>query len=118
MDDTTTNIHELRDRVAQFVEQRDWKRFHDAKNLSMSIAIEAAELMEHFQWVRSNDLRTITEDSRQMAAIREEIADVGCYLLALCNALRLDLSSAIREKLEKNAQKYPADQYRGKYRLE
>lgn len=118
MNDSTTNVRELRDQIAQFVEERDWRQFHDAKNLSMSIAIEAAELMEHFQWVRNDELSVVTDDPGKLAAIREEIADVGCYLLALCNTLRLDLSTAIRDKLAQNARKYPADQYRGRYRLE
>ncbi|MBL8879671.1 MAG: nucleotide pyrophosphohydrolase [Phycisphaerales bacterium] len=116
MSDDTTTVAELRGLMARFVDERDWRQFHDAKNLSMSIAIEAAELMEHFQWVRSDALHTVADDAVQRAALSEEIADVGCYLLALCSALNIDLSAAISAKMAKNAVKYPAEEFRGKYR--
>lgn len=116
MSDASTTIADLRGLMARFVDERDWRQFHDPKNLSMSIAIEAAELMEHFQWVRSDALGAIADDPALRIAISEEIADVGCYLLALCNTLDIDLSAAIVAKMSKNAAKYPADEFRGKYR--
>jgi NTP pyrophosphatase (non-canonical NTP hydrolase) len=113
--DTTTTLADLREIVRRFVEERDWRQFHSPKNLSMSLAIEAAELMEHFQWIDINESRAIASDQQKLAAIRDEIADVLCYLLALANELNLDLSQAIRDKMVKNAAKYPLECSRGRY---
>ncbi|MEX2175443.1 MAG: nucleotide pyrophosphohydrolase [Pirellulaceae bacterium] len=115
MNDSSTTIAELREVVAQFVADRDWRQFHSPKNLSMSLAIEAAELMEHFQWIDIAESRQASSDPAKLAAIGEEVADVLCYTLALANELKLDLSQAIRDKMVKNAAKYPAAQSRGKY---
>ena len=115
MSDSTTTLAELRDLVARFVAERDWEQFHAPKNLSMSLAIEAAELMEHFQWIDMAESRRAGDDPARLAAIREEIADVLCYTLALANELKLDLSDAVRDKMVKNAAKYPAEKSRGRY---
>lgn len=115
MPDISTTVGTLRDAVRQFVDEREWRKFHDAKNLSMSLAIETAELMEHFQWVRSEELAAALADEQRRAEIRDEVADIACYLFALANALDLDLSDAVIEKLKKNAAKYPADRFRGWY---
>lgn len=115
MNDETTTVAELRRLLTEFVAEREWQAYHDPKNLSMSIAIEAAELMEHFQWVRSEQLDDLRADAKAMAAIREELADVTAYVLALANALGLDLASALAEKMDKNALKYPAGEFRGRY---
>src|SRR4029453_14950924 len=115
MSDTTTTLAELRELVRRFVAERDWEQFHAPKNLSMSLAIEAAELMEHFQWIDMAGPRRAGEGPAKLAAIREEIADVLCYALALANALNLDLSEAVRDKMMKNAAKYPADASRGRF---
>ncbi len=113
--DQSTTVGELRSLVERFVAERQWSVFHDPKNLSMSIAIEAAELMEHFQWVRSEDLAALINDAKLKSEIRDELADVLCYCLALSNVLGLELSDAVRDKMIKNAAKYPAEQYRGVY---
>ena len=115
MPDSSTTLADLRDLVRRFVDERDWRQFHSPKNLSMSLAIEAAELMEHFQWIDSAESRRIGDDPAKLAAVRDEIADVLCYLLALANELDLDLSTAVRDKMVKNAAKYPAEQSRGRY---
>ena len=90
-------------------------RYHDAKNLTMSIGIEAAELMEHFQWARSDEIAPLLANEKQRAEIVDEVADVTCYLLALANTLNLDLSAAVRDKMAKNAAKYPVEKFRGQY---
>jgi NTP pyrophosphatase (non-canonical NTP hydrolase) len=113
--DSITTLADLRDLVARFVAERDWEQFHAPKNLSMSLAIEAAELMEHFQWIDTAESRRVIDDPAKLAAIREEIADVLCYTLALANSLNLDLSEAVRDKMVKNAAKYPAEQSRGRF---
>jgi len=110
--DPQTTVDELREMVRQFVAERDWSQFHSPKNLSMSLAIEAAELMEHFQWLTIEQSREIDEPQKQEAG--EEIADVLCYTLALANELGLDLSQTLRAKMRKNAVKYPAETFRGR----
>ena len=112
--DGTTPIAALRELVRDFVEERDWRQFHSPKNLSMSLAIEAAELMEHFQWVDSPASREVNRDPAKLAAIGEELADVLCYALALANELDLDVSTVVRDKMVKNALKYPAAEFRGR----
>jgi dCTP diphosphatase len=115
MTDDTTTVAELRDAIAKFVAEREWEPFHSPKNLAMSLAIEAAELMEHFQWLTIDESRAITRDSAKRAAVGEELADVLAYVLAMANALNLDLSATFHSKLAKNAKKYPVDLSRGRH---
>jgi len=113
--DKTTSLAELRALVRDFVEERDWRQFHSPKNLSMSLAIEAAELMEHFQWIDVPESREAAKDPSRLGAIGEELADVLCYALAMANELDLDVATIVREKMAKNALKYPAAEFRGRY---
>ena len=113
--DATTTVAELRKLVADFVAERDWSQFHSPKNVSMALAIEAAELMEHFQWLTTEASRELADDPEKLAEVGEELADVIGYSFALANELGIDVSSAIRAKMVKNAQKYPAEKYRGRY---
>lgn len=115
MPDERTTVAQMRQWVAQFVEERDWRQFHAPKNLSMSLAIEAAELMEHFQWIDVEASRAVPHDSAKLDSIRDELADVLCYVMALANELGVDLSNAVEEKLKKNAEKYPVALCRGRY---
>jgi NTP pyrophosphatase (non-canonical NTP hydrolase) len=115
MPDSSVTVAELRDIVRRFVDERDWRQFHSPKNLSMSLAIEVAELMEHFQWIDTAESRRIGDDPAKLAEVRDEIADCLCYVLALANELDIDLATAIRDKMVKNAAKYPADLSRGQY---
>jgi dCTP diphosphatase len=118
MPDTTTTVIALREAMRQFVAERDWEQFHSPKNLSMGAAVEAAELMEHFLWIDNEPSRELGRDPGKKEAIADEIADVACYVLALCNSLDIDLSDAVLAKLAKNAIKYPAEKYRGRYRVD
>ena len=118
MSDGDTSVAALRQIVADFVRERDWEQFHDAKNLSMSIAIEAAELMEHFQWTRSEDLGKHLRDPEVQSEVRDELADVVCFVLALANRLDIDLTTAVTEKMKKNRAKYPAEAFRGRWKAE
>ena len=113
--DKSTTVAELRQLIADFVAERDWSQFHSPKNVSMALAIEAAELMEHFQWLTTEDSRRLADEPAKLAEVGEELADVIGYSFALANELGLDVSSAIRAKMIKNAEKYPADKYRGRY---
>ena len=111
--DTNTNLADLRQVMGTFVSERDWEQFHSPKNLAMSIAIEAAELMEHFQWLDVDQSRSISSD--QIQQVSEELADVLCYGLALANQLEIDLTRSILHKMEKNRNKYPVDRFRGRF---
>jgi NTP pyrophosphatase (non-canonical NTP hydrolase) len=113
--DATTTVAELREVLAQFVAERDWSQFHSPKNVSMALAIEAAELMEHFQWLTIEASRKLAEDPQKLAAVGEELADVIGYSFVLANVLGIDVSSAMRNKMVKNRLKYPAEEYRGRY---
>ncbi len=118
MSDDQTTIAQLRQLVDRFVEERDWHQFHTPKNLSIALAIEAAELMEHFQWLDPQESCAVAHDEAKRAAAGEELADVVCYALAMANELGLDLSQTLADKMAKNARKYPADEYRGRWGTE
>jgi dCTP diphosphatase len=113
--DANTTVETLRQEIASFIHDRDWEQFHDPKNLSMAIATEAAELMEHFRWVRSEQSADLLRDERSLAGVRDEIADILAFVLSFANAANIDLTQALREKMLRNARKYPIDQYKGRY---
>lgn len=113
--DLETTLADVRELVRQFVDERQWRQFHTPKNLSMSLAIEAAELMEHFQWLTPDESEGVANDPAARGAVGEELADVLCYALALANVLSLDVASILRDKMEKNRRKYPAAEFRGRY---
>ncbi len=115
MSDSRTTLAELRKLVNDFVDRRDWHQFHSPKNLSMSLAIESAELMEHFQWLSAEQSRDVAQQPQRLAAVGEELADVFCYALAMANELGLDVSTTIRQKMARNDEKYPAEKYRGRF---
>lgn len=102
-------LKELKKLVAGFVKERDWEQFHSPKNLSMSISIEAAELMEHFQWTNTvEEAVKVLQDKRKRVEIEDELADISIYLIDFCNLYGVDIEQAILNKLKKNAKKYPA----------
>ncbi|MHB8969538.1 MAG: nucleotide pyrophosphohydrolase [Pirellulaceae bacterium] len=115
MSDQETTVAMLAEMVRRFVRERDWEQFHSPKNLSMALAIEAAELMEHFQWITTDASRTVGNDTQKLEAISDELADVVCYALAIANELSIDLDTAMRRKMVKNEAKYPAPEYRGRF---
>ena len=110
--DTTATIAQLKELVDRFVQERDWSHFHQPKNLAMSIAIEAAELMEHFQWTNPvSPPEGLSPDS----PIAQELSDVIAYCLAMANVLQLDISQALEIKMGLNRAKYPVGaEYRPK----
>ena len=115
MNDKSTTVFELRELVRKFVDDREWEKFHAPKNVSMAIAIEAAELMEHFQWLSVEESRSIDTDRAKLDAVGEELADIICYTLALANTLGLDVTETMHAKMKKNEVKYPVQKYRGKF---
>ena len=104
MDDKTT-ISQLKATVQEFVDERDWRRFHNAKNITMALSVEAGELMEHFQWLTTSEV--VAGQGYAKSEVEEEMADVACYLFSLANALEIDLTQAIQSKMVKNREKYP-----------
>ena len=102
---------ELSDAVDQFAVERDWDQFHSPKNLAMALTVEAAELQECFQWLTEAQSKKL--DTQQLAAVREEMADIQIYLIRLASKLGVDIEPACWDKLEKNAQKYPVERAKG-----
>jgi dCTP diphosphatase len=112
--DSVTTVAELKSRVLAFVRERDWEQFHAPKNLSMALAAEAGELMEHFLWATPEQSRAIATDAAKRAKIAEELADVVIYALEFANATGLDVAAAIEAKMAANAKKYPVEKSRGR----
>ena len=107
-------LAELQRRLAEFAAARDWDQFHSPKNLAMALAVEAAELVEEFQWLTEEQSRALDPERRER--VRLEAADVLIYLLRLADKLEIDLLRAADDKIAQNEQKYPADRFRGRFR--
>jgi len=106
-------IKELTEKIKKFRDERDWKQFHNHKDMALSLVLEAAEVVEHFQWKKPEEV-----DAHGIACkneIAEELADVSMYLFELADNLGIDLSEAIELKLKKNAVKYPVEKAKGKH---
>jgi dCTP diphosphatase len=112
--DSATTISELKNHVLAFARARDWEQFHTPKNLSMALAAEAGELMEHFLWATAEQSRAIAADPVKGGKIADELADVVIYALEFANATHLDLAAAIETKMEANAKKYPVEKAKGR----
>ena len=106
-----TEINALIQALRDFARERDWEPFHSPKNLASALSVEAAELLEHFQWLTEAQSRQLSIDQR--AAVAAEAADVLLYLLQLCDQTGIDLLDAARQKMVVNAKKYPVDRSRG-----
>ena len=102
---------ELRDTLRAFAVSRDWNQFHSPKNLAIALSVEAAELLEHFQWLSDEDSTSLPP--KQQTKVREELADVLLYLIRLADKLNVDLGDAAVEKIDINAEKYPVEKSRG-----
>ena len=105
------DLQELQAALRRFAEERDWGQFHTPKNLAISLSIEAAEVLEHFQWLTDEQSQSLSPEQRGKVA--HEIADVLLYLLQLADKLQIDPLAAARDKLALNADKYPVDKARG-----
>ena len=106
-----SDLTEIRDQLRQFVAERDWDQFHSPKNLAMALSVEAAELLEHFQWLTQEQSSDLPADKRKQVA--QEMSDVLVYLVRLADKLDIDLVQEAKEKLVLNGEKYPADLVRG-----
>jgi len=112
--DASTSVSELKERVLAFARERDWEQFHSPKNLSMALAAEAGELMEHFLWATPEESHAVARGEAKRGRIAEELADVVIYALEFANATGLDVAAAIDAKMAANARKYPVDKARGR----
>ncbi len=112
--DRIESIEQLREALRQFSADRDWDQFHSPKNLSMALIVEAGELLEHFQWM--SEPESLALSPQKLAEVRAEMADVFIYLVRLADKLGVDLLAASADKIRRNAERYPADQFRGSSR--
>jgi NTP pyrophosphatase (non-canonical NTP hydrolase) len=111
MNEESGEFTRLRDLVRAFVNERDWDQFHTPKNLSAALSVEAAELLEHFQWLQHGRADELGPD--KLVQVRHEMADVLVYLVRLADKLDVDLMAAVQEKMVLNRAKYPAELVRG-----
>lgn len=109
MTEAITDLATLRDALREFAAARDWRQFHTPKNLAMAMIVEAAELVEHFQWATPEE--SMKPPPEKLAAIRDEVADTLIYLVELADVLGIDPIAAARDKITKNAVKYPAPRH-------
>lgn len=107
MNDKTTTIDEIRKLMRSFNAKRGWDKNQNALNIVMALSVETAELMEIFQWLHPNEASNIKNDYREYEHLQEEIADVFWYLMEICDHYDVDLTTAVRDKRDKNAIKYP-----------
>lgn len=105
--DSQTTLAELKELVAGFVAARNWESYHRAKNLAMSISIEAAELMEHFQWRDNAEEQALMADPDKKAQVADELADVLIYALSFANQAGLDISEIVKAKMARNEKRFP-----------
>lgn len=114
MSEDIKDLAQLRDRMRAFVAERDWEQFHSPKNLSMALSVEAAELVEIFQWLTEAESAVL--DSARRARVEAELADILVYLVRIADRLDVDLLQAASRKMEENARKYPVERVRGQAR--
>ncbi len=112
--DSATTLAELKARILAFVRERDWEQFHSPKNLSMALAAETGELMEHFLWATPEQSRAIVADAAKRQKIADELADVVIYAIEFANITGLDISASIEAKMAANAKKYPVEKAKGR----
>lgn len=106
-------IKDITERIIKFRDERDWKQFHNHKDMALSLTLEAAEVLEHFQWKSVKEVDKHAEECKD--EIADELADVAMYLFEFSNNLGIDLSKAIAQKMKKNAAKYPVEKAKGKH---
>ena len=105
------SLEQIKTRLREFAAERDWDQFHSPKNLAMALIVEAAELVEHFQWLTEEQSQTLPPN--KLSEVEQEIADIQIYLIRLADKLGVDMEKAVNAKIELNAKKYPAEKVRG-----
>ncbi len=114
--DSVTTIGELKRLVQEFVAERDWGKYHNAKDVALAINVEAGELLELFEWVREHEIPALLDDPDKRTRVGEELADIIILCLNLSSVVGLDVADTVGRKMEKNRRKYPAELVRGNYR--
>lgn len=105
------DLEKYRQKIRQFADERNWDKFHNPKNLSMALSAEVGELLEIFQWLNTNESKSLNNKDHQ--SVKEEIADIMIYLIRLSDKLGIDLEEAVEEKIKLNAKKYPVELSKG-----
>jgi NTP pyrophosphatase (non-canonical NTP hydrolase) len=103
----------LNEELEQFVKDRDWDQFHSVKNLSMALSVECSELLEIFQWLTEAQSNEIKTNPERLPKVEDELADIFLYLMRILSKTNIDLEAAVRNKMRKNAEKYPVEQSKG-----
>lgn len=109
----TTNVHELKQKVKEFCEERDWDKYHSAKDLAIGIITESAELLEHFRFKNKEEIEEMMKNPEKKAEISDEMADVFYFILRMAQRYDIDLVEALNNKIEKNRQRYPVEKAKG-----
>ena len=107
------DLDRLKIEMDKFAKDRDWEKFHSVKNLSMALSVESSELLEIFQWMSEEESNNVSQNPEKLQKIEDEVADIFVYLLRLTGKLNIDLERAIKNKMIKNAEKYPIELSRG-----
>jgi len=108
-----SDIRDLIERIKKFRDERNWKQFHNPKDVAISLSLEASEVLEHFQWKNQEEIKKYIETNKK--EIGEELADVLYWVLLMSNDLKIDIKDALEKKLRKNEEKYPKDKSKGKH---
>ena len=106
------NYDKIQNEIKTFVDERDWEQFHSPKNLSMALSVEAAELVEIFQWQKQDEHKE--NEEKVVNAVKDEVADIFYYVVRMCQKMNINLEEAFSEKMKKNRQKHPVDRVKGK----
>ncbi|MFH1773679.1 MAG: nucleotide pyrophosphohydrolase [Methanobacteriota archaeon] len=114
--DNEKTVGNLKEAIKKFRDERDWGKYHKPKDLALSISIEAAELLELFQWKSEDEIDELLKDPKYFASVEKELADVINYCFALSNALDIDISKALLDKIEISSRNYPIKKTKGKYK--
>lgn len=116
VNDSAATIESLRQMMRDFVAERQWQKYHTPRNLAASISIEAAELLEHFQWLTDAEAAEKSKNDPEFRhAVGEELADVLMYCMSMANAMGVDISATVAAKMERNRAKYPPEKFQGYY---
>jgi dCTP diphosphatase len=116
LSDGATTINELKRLIQQFVDEREWGKYHNSKDIALAISVEAGELLELFEWVREHEIPALLDDPAKRQRLGEELADVMILCLNMASAIGLDVADAMGRKLEMNRRKYPIELVKGDYR--
>lgn len=111
------SLDDLTRAVRAFAEARDWEQFHTPKNLLMALSVEVSELAEHFQWLTPEEARELARDEEVRPELASEVADIAIFLLRLADVLEVEVSAAVRAKLELNEARFPVERIRGRATL-